>query len=202
MRSQFLILFGLVYSAYSAVIQNPCDVLPTEWYDGVDEANAGFIEPIVDNVTDYIYVDTPAIYNNVTDSCGCASIIDHFSNWKTDGTWELDPVTNECHLNCDRCLVYFCIDKLAKTIGDSIFNVTFNNDNEPTCVKAVDVTTTISVIPTVVETTTVEPTHTVTIEPTSHNLTVNVDVEVIDSSKNYTYNYTYEYPNVTVPGLP
>lgn len=205
MKSLFMIL-GFVCSSFSASIDNLCNELPTEWYSyGDTQANVGFVEPIVDTQTDYIYIDTPSLYNNITETCVCSPAVSRFSNWKTDGLWTLSEVDGECKLTCNRCYVYFCIDKLAKTMTESIFNVTYNNDNEPTCIinAPVKTTTTITIQPTLITTTEiVEPTLTTTeviVEPTSHNLTVNVDVEVIDANHNYTYNYTYEYPNVTLP---
>jgi len=150
-----------------------------------------FQEPLTDNVSSYIFIDTPSQISADNTTCECAPIFGVVANWMTNGTWAVDETSGNCNLMCDRCQVYYCTHNFQDGLLNTT-NVTFVESGEPTCILPVEVpvTTTTSVdVPT--ETVTVDvPTETVTDD--DDDITLVVEVHISDG--NDTANYTLSYP--------
>ena len=143
-----------------------------------------FQEPLTDNVSSYIFIDTPSQISADNTTCECAPIFGVVANWMTNGTWSVDETSGNCTLTCDRCQVYYCTHDFQDGLLNTT-NVTFAESGEPTCILPVEVpvTTTTSVN---------VPTETVTDDD------ISLVVEVHVSNGNETANYTLEYPVPTV----
>ena len=167
-----------------------CD-LPTEWFGN---NMTSFPEPINDDFSSYILIDTPSQLSSDNTTCECSPILGSFSYWMTNGTWSPTDLGGDCTLKCDRCQVYYCIHGFQDTLLNST-NVTVNADSEPTCILPTDdevvETTTTGILPTddeVVETTTTGTTQT-------DDVSIHVEVQIKDGDK--MSNYTLVFPEQT-----
>lgn len=140
-----------------------------------------FQEPLTDDVSSYIFIDTPAQISDDNSTCECAPIFGVVANWMTNGTWVADESTGNCTLTCDRCQVYYCTHDFQDGLLNTT-NVTFADSGEPTCILPVQVPVTTSAVNV----------------PTETSDDISLVVEVHVSNGNETSNYTLEYPVPTV----
>ena len=141
-----------------------------------------FQEPLTDDVSSYIFIDTPSQLSADNSTCECAPMFGVVSYWMSNGTWTVDDVSGNCTLACDRCQVYYCAQNFLDGLNNST-NVTFNHAGEATCILPVDTTTT---------------TTTTVVTPTETTNDVAIEVEIHFTNGNTTTNYTLEYPVPTV----
>lgn len=145
-----------------------------------------FQEPLTDNISSYIFIDTPSQISSDNSTCECAPIFGVVANWMTNGTWAVDETSGNCTLTCDRCQVYYCTHDFQDGLLNTT-NVTLSESGEPVCILPIieePVTTT---------TTSVDvPTETVIEDD------ITLEVEVHITNGNETANYTLSYPVPTV----
>lgn len=145
-----------------------------------------FQEPLTDDISSYIFIDTPSQLSSDNSTCECAPIFGVVANWMTNGTWAHDQVSGNCTLTCDRCQVYYCTHNFQDGLLNTT-NVTLGDAGESTCILPVEIPVTTTT------TTSVDvPTETVIEDD------VSLVVEVHITEGNTTSNYTLEYPVPTI----
>jgi len=155
-----------------------------------------FQEPTTDDVSSFIFIDSPASTSADNSTCECAPMFGAIYYSMTNGTWAWDNTVSNCTLTCDRCQVYYCVNQY-QTGFNNASNVTVNADGSATCILPVDVTTTTTEVPT---TTTEVPTtkEVVTTETETATEDVSIQVDIHYMKGNTTTNYTLDYPVPTV----
>lgn len=152
-----------------------CD-LPIEWFGN---NMTSLPEPVSDDLSSYILIDTPSQLNADNTTCECSPILGSFSYWMTNGTWSPTELGDDCTLECDRCQVYYCVHGFKDSLLNST-NVTINADGEATCILPTDdeivVETTATDVPT----------------QTEDDVSIHVEVHIKDGDK--TSNYTLVFP--------
>lgn len=141
-----------------------------------------FQEPITDDISSFIFIDSPATISVDNSTCECAPVFGVVSFSMANGTWTWDNTTENCTLSCDRCQIYYCVYQFQDSLNND-FNVTVDENGTPTCVLPIEVTTTTTDVPTSTEVVTEE---------------VSIEVNIQYMEGNTTTNYTLEYPVPTV----
>lgn len=141
-----------------------------------------FKEPLTDDMSSYIFIDTPSQLSDDNSTCECSPVFGVVTNWMTNGTWVHDKDSENCTLTCDRCQVYYCTYDFQDGLTNTT-NVTLTDSGEPTCIIPVQNSTDSST-----STSAQEPTETIT----EDDITLHVEIQITDNNK--TTNYTLEYP--------
>jgi hypothetical protein len=145
-----------------------------------------FQEPITDDISSFIFIDSPATISTDNSTCECAPVFGVVSYSMANGTWTWDDTVSNCTLTCDRCQIYYCVYQFQDSLNND-FNVTFAEDGSASCVLPIEVTTT---------TTEDVPTSTTEVVTTTEEVSIEVEIHYMEG--NTTTNYTLEYPVPTV----
>jgi hypothetical protein len=150
-----------------------CD-LPTQWV-GSSMNMTSFPEPLTNDYSSYILIDTPSQLSVDNTTCECSPVLRDFSYWMANGSW-VPTENDDCVLDCDRCQVYYCVNGFQTSLLNST-NVTLNTDGEPTCILSDDDE---------------EVTTTTDVSTPTDDVSIHVEVQIKDGDK--TSNYTLVFP--------